>query len=56
MLQKFQNFKKKYLTLPWITLAVCVAILVINIFKGPAGPQRGPGRGQQGAGKVEVKP
>jgi len=56
MKEKFQNFKNKYLTLPWITLAVCVAILVINVFKGPGGSHRGPGRAPQGAAKVEVKP
>jgi hypothetical protein len=42
MKEKFENFKKKYLTLPWITLAVCVAILAVNIFKGPHKPQRAP--------------
>jgi hypothetical protein len=34
MLQKFQNFKNKYLTLPWITLGLCVVILVVNLVKG----------------------
>jgi hypothetical protein len=34
MLQKFQEFKKKYLTLPWITLGLCVVILVVNLIKG----------------------
>ena len=34
MLQKFQEFKKKYLTLPWITLGLCVLILVVNLVKG----------------------
>jgi hypothetical protein len=34
MLQKIENFKKKYLTLPWITLGLCVVILVVNLVKG----------------------
>jgi hypothetical protein len=34
MKEKFQNFKKKYLTLPWITFGLCVVILVVNLVKG----------------------
>jgi hypothetical protein len=34
MKEKFENFKKKYLTLPWITLGLCVVILVVNLVKG----------------------
>lgn len=56
MKEKFQNFKNKYLTLPWLTFGLCVAILLINVFKGPNRPHRGPVRSHEGASQVEVKP